>query len=54
MHDRSFGYVPGYVGEINMSDLFLCGVIVNEHGEPVIGVPISKTAAQRKKKLKLR
>lgn len=44
MHDISFGYAPGYVGEINTSDLFLCGVTVNEHGVPVIGVPISNRA----------
>lgn len=29
-----------------MSDRFLSGVIVNEHGEPVIGVPISKIAVK--------
>lgn len=44
VQNMSFGYVPGYVGEMNTSDLFLCGVIVKEHGEPVIGVPISNIA----------
>lgn len=40
----SFGYAPGYVGDIKTSVLFLCGVIVNEHGVPVIGAPISYIA----------
>lgn len=35
------------MGDINTSDLFLCGVIVNEHGDPVIGVPISNIAVNR-------
>lgn len=35
------------MGDINTSDLFLCGVIVNEHGDPVIGVPISNIAVRR-------
>lgn len=26
------------------SDLFVSGVIVNEHGEPIIGLPISNIA----------
>lgn len=46
VHDMSFGYAPGYVGEMNTSDLFLCGVTVNEHGVPVIGVPTSNKAAK--------
>lgn len=29
-----------------MSELFLCGVIVNEQGDPVIGIPISKIATK--------
>lgn len=37
------------MGDINTSDLFLCGVIVNEHGDPVIGVPISNIAVNRKR-----
>lgn len=49
MQDKSLGYVPGYVGEIKTSDLFLCGVIVNEQGDPVIGVPISKIAIKSMK-----
>lgn len=48
MQNKSFGYVPGYVGEIKISDLFFCGVIVKEHGDPVIGVPISKIATRER------
>lgn len=51
MQNKSLGYVPGYVGEMKISDLFLCGVMVKEHGDPVIGVPISKIATKKKKKI---
>lgn len=50
MQNISFGYVPGYVGEIKISDLFFCGVIVKEHGDPVIGVPISKIATRERER----
>lgn len=52
VHDMSFGYAPGYVGEMNTSDLFLCGVMVYEQGEPGTGVPISNRAADEKRKSK--
>lgn len=52
VQDKSLGYAPGYVGEMNVSDLFFNGVIVNEQGEPVIGVPISKIALNCKIEVK--